>query len=462
MFSRLYTRVLIGAAALALGGALAALLAAGGRNAWQPGATWLALAVVTLLALAAGHFAALGLTRSLDEISRGARALSDGDYQYRVALQDSDELVAAAKSIHEAAHRMSIAQDNFAAEIERLWTVLESMADGVIAVDDRYNVLLANGASQKLLRFTSPNVIGRPLLEVTRYRTLYDAVGQALSRPGALTTELTVGDKHQQFLLLRTSRLPGEPCPGVVVVLSDVTEVRRLENIRKEFVANVSHELKTPLASIKAHAETLRLGAINDPEHNLSFIGRIEEDADRLHELIIDMLQIARVESHQQAFKIGQVDVGAAVQQCIAQMTPRAEAKEIQLRVAEAPRACGVLADEEGLQTILANLVDNAIKYTPAGGEVTVRWSEEGDWLTLGVEDTGMGIEAALQDRIFERFFRVDRARTRDAGGTGLGLSIVKHLVQAFDGSISVRSKLGQGSQFLVRLPRCGVGKARI
>jgi len=231
------------------------------------------------------------------------------------------------------------------------------------------------------------------------------------------------------------------------------SQVQASQQAMRAFVSNVSHELKTPWASIKAYAETLRLGAVNDPEHNVDFVTRIEEDANRLNGLIADMLQIARIESQHQAFKLRPIEIGKQVHKCISNMAARAEASGIELQVVEPPEPILVQADEEGVQTILANLVDNAIKYTPRGGCVTVRWGEEADSMLLSVEDTGMGIEPELQDRIFERFFRVDRARTRDAGGTGLGLSIVKHLLQAFDGSVTVHSALGEGSRFQVRIP---------
>jgi two-component system phosphate regulon sensor histidine kinase PhoR len=184
----------------------------------------------------------------------------------------------------------------------------------------------------------------------------------------------------------------------------------------------------------------------------LTFVRRIEEDAERLHQLIIDMLQIARIESHQQAFNITRVVVDGAVRRCLEQMQPQAKAKQLAL-VTEPPAApLAMEIDEEGLQTILANLVDNAIKYT-SGGSVTVRWWSDGETAIIQVRDTGMGIREVDQARIFERFFRVDQARTRGVGGTGLGLSIVKHLVQAFRGDVGVQSQIGVGSTFEVRLP---------
>mgnify|MGYP002624070182 CR=1 FL=1 len=426
MNSRLYWQIVVCTLGLAVAAAIIGMLVAGGPGAL---ASWPALTALLTLVAAAGaaaHFVARGVMRKIEHQVRDGKARSD-----------------------EAAARVQQAGD----EIQRLSSILQSMADGVIAVDDRLRILLANNACLEMLRINTTPVVGRPLLEVSRARGLYDTAQQALARPGALTTELTLGDEAQQHLLLRASQLPGDPAPGVVVVLHDVTEVRRLESIRKEFVANVSHELKTPLASIKAYAETLRLGAINDTEHNVGFVTRIEEEANRLSGLITDMLQIARIESHQQAFSIEAVDLQAQVETCVHNMAGRAGPKEIALQITPPTDPVYALADEDAVQTILTNLLDNAIKYTPDGGKVTIGWKQLGDHVVLTVEDTGMGIEPEHQNRIFERFFRVDRARNRDSGGTGLGLSIVKHLVQALEGTVSVNSKLGQGSRFEVALP---------
>jgi two-component system phosphate regulon sensor histidine kinase PhoR len=199
------------------------------------------------------------------------------------------------------------------------------------------------------------------------------------------------------------------------------------------------------------------LGAVNDPDHNLLFVGRIEEQADRLHQLILDLLQIARIESGQETFDIGRVEVAEVVGTCVGQHLGSAEAKQIELVVDAPPQPLHVLADDEGLLTILNNLVDNAIKYTPEQGRVTVRWRiHEETSVLLEVQDTGIGIAPQDQARVFERFYRVDKARSRELGGTGLGLSIVKHLVQSFHGTVGLVSKPRQGTTFHIVLPRAG------
>lgn len=452
MNTRLFPKLLLPAELLVLGGMLLATLVCGGFESlfsWTTWGTMSAAAAVTALVI---YFVSRQITRPVAEMMEGVNAIAGRNFDHRFRASVSDEFERLSGALEQLRQAVSQRYEELENVNDRLLTILQSMVEGVLAVDNGHRILHANKASRRLLRLTTPDVIGRPLLEATRFRPLHDAVVQALSRPGPVTTELHVGDDPKRQLMLRAMRFPGDPCPGVVVVLHDVTELRRLENLRREFVANVSHELKTPLASIKAYAETLREGAVNDAANNLIFVERIEEDANRLHQLITDMLQIARVESHQQAFNFTRVDIGEVVQRCVAQMTPRAAAKNLDLEFEPPAEPLQLLADQEGVHTILANLVDNAIKYTPKG-RVRILWWGENDSLVLRVEDTGVGIEMENQRRIFERFFRVDVARNRDVGGTGLGLSIVKHLVQAFQGSVSVISKPGEGSTFEVRLP---------
>src|SRR5262249_15570335 len=275
-------------------------------------------------------------------------------------------------------------------------------------------------------------------------RPVHEAAAQAFRAAEPVVTEFDAPGISRRTLSLRATRLPGEPCPGVMIVLHDMTDLRRLENLRRELVANGSHELKTPPSAIKGYAETLRLGAVNDAEHNLHFVRRIEEQADRLHELILDILQIARIESGQESFELTDVPVAELIEQCADQFAEVAAAKQIELQTEIPPREATVHADEEGVRTILNNLIDNALKYTSAGGRVTVRALNGSATMTLEVQDNGIGIAEKELARIFERFYRVDKARSRELGGTGLGLSIVKHLAHACGGNVSVESLPGR------------------
>jgi two-component system, OmpR family, phosphate regulon sensor histidine kinase PhoR len=394
------------------------------------------------------------IVQPLSELSRQVQSASGLASTQTAPLGPWDEVGALSGAFdqmqRDLAQRLAQFRDNH----QRLETVLSSMAEGVLAVGADDTILLANEAARRLLDFAAPHPQGRSLLEVTRARPVYDALVRALASEAPVVKEFEAPGAIRRTLSLRATRLPGAPCAGVVMVLHDMTELRRLESLRRELVANVSHELKTPLAAIKGYAETLRLGAVNDPEHNLHFIRRIEEQTDRLHQLILDMLQIARVESGEQPLELADVPIAELIGECTDQFMEGATAKQVELSADLPHDKVAVYADEEGVRTILSNLLDNALKYTPAGGRVTAGARAHAGLVVLEVADTGIGIPEKDLARIFERFYCVDKARSRQLGGTGLGLSIVKHLAQAMGGSVSVESRLGRGSTFRVELPR--------
>ncbi len=420
------------------------------------------------------------IIRPVTSLNAAADAIAAGDYQHRVYVPNRDELGALAGTLNRMSQALGIRMAQLSQTAARQSTALGGMIEGVIAVDARQRIVLANEAAGRLYGFRPAEIEGRALLEVVRNHALHAAVTTSLStgEPERLETENTSTQKL--CVDIHVQPLPGAPCPGVVLVIHDTTELRRLESIRRDFVANVSHELKTPLSSIKAYTETLRSSLDIDPETNQKFLGRIEEQADRLHHLILDMLMLARIESDHQAFEITSLDVAEVVRACLENQRPAAEVKRITITAqANDPSPdtlCRVRADREGLREILDNLVDNAIKYTPEGGTVTVAWRREeraargeeraarnedaaprirhpASCILLSVTDTGIGIKPQDQQRVFERFYRVDKARSRELGGTGLGLSIVKHLAQAFGGRVAVESTPGQGSTFTVELP---------
>jgi two-component system phosphate regulon sensor histidine kinase PhoR len=418
------------------------------------GPLWLSAAGVIACGALAMWYCVRRIVEPLAELTRHVRSVSAGDNDRPIALDTRDELGVLAGAFNQMQRDLARRLDQIQQHGERLQTVLGSMAEGVLAVSPDKTILLANEAGRALLDFATPDPVGRALLEVTRARPVYEAVAQALGSSTPVVTEFDAPGVPRRTLTLRATRLPGNPCPGVMVVLHDMTELRRLENLRRELVANVSHELKTPLAAIKGYAETLRLGAVHDPAHNVQFVRRIEEQADRLHQLILDILQIARIESGQETFELGNVPLAELIDQCGEQFGKAAAAKSITLMTELPPPELAAWADEEGVRTILSNLVDNAIKFTPSGGNVVIRAAADGASVTLEVQDTGIGIAEKDLARIFERFYRVDKARARELGGTGLGLSIVKHLAQAFGGSVSVESQPGRGSTFRVQLPQ--------
>jgi two-component system phosphate regulon sensor histidine kinase PhoR len=415
---------------------------------------WLTAVVAGIIAAPLSYFMVRQIVKPLTQLTELASAIAAGDFHRRVEVQSRDELgrlgIAFGRMQEELARRIQELQQY----AERLAAVLGGMVEGVLAVDPQQRVILANDACKSLLGIADRDVVGRPLLEIVRNREIAGLVTESFSSGALCDREVTMSGPPRRVLRVLATRLRDEPCSGAVVVLHDVTELRRLENIRRDFVANVSHELKTPLASIKAYTETLLAGAIRDADHNVRFVERIDEQSQRLHRLIVDLLHLSRVESGKEAFDFTSVSLSEAVHRCLTQYGEIADQSGVSLLSDTSEPDVKVWADRQGVDTILDNLVDNAIKYTLPGGRVLLRWRCEGMMALLEVEDSGIGIASEDQQRIFERFYRVDKARSRELGGTGLGLAIVKHLAQAFGGEARVSSELGRGSTFQVRLRR--------
>jgi two-component system, OmpR family, phosphate regulon sensor histidine kinase PhoR len=346
-------------------------------------------------------------------------------------------------------------------DVEQLQVVLGGMAEGVIAIDSRRRLLFANKSADSLFGL-GPQAVGRLVPELIRSPQFQSAVDSTLAGPETYRGEIVLPSRDvlprsiPRVLAVHGSLLPGSAPSGAVLVFHDVTELRRLERMRQDFVANVSHELKTPLASIKAYTETLLDWALHDENVNVRFLNRIDEQADRLNQLILDLLSLARLESGHEVFHHGPLAVSAVVETCIETHKGRAEAKglDLQLDLGPVDESTLVVADEEAVHQILDNLIDNAIKYTPEGGWVRVACQITPDAVELDVADSGIGIPRDDLPRVFERFYRVDKARSREMGGTGLGLSIVKHLIQSIGGQITVDSRVGEGTRFTVQLPR--------
>ncbi len=419
--------------------------------AWLRKVVWSTAAGTSLAALALALWLARRGSRPLQELTAGAERLAAGDYGHKVYAVGRDEVGTLARTFNEMSERLAAQFAQVAEDRQQLRMILSGMIEGVVALDADQRILFANERAGQLLEFQPQAMTGRKLWEVVRRRALQDVVRRALDDPDPYQQELIWEGTTAKSLTVHAARLPGFPSRGAVLVLHDTTELRRLERLRQEFVANVSHELKTPLSVIKAYVETLLEGAVDDPEHRGPFLRMIAEQADRLQALILDLLSLARIESGTEAFDFQAVALGPPVAACLERNRARAEAKNQSLEASGDGLA--VWADEEAINQILDNLVDNALKYTPAGGRIGIRWRVEEGQVCLEIDDTGIGIPDQDLPRIFERFYRVDKARARELGGTGLGLSIVKHLVQAMRGTISATSRVGEGTKFFIRLP---------
>jgi two-component system phosphate regulon sensor histidine kinase PhoR len=416
------------------------------------------LAALAGLGLAAVFLLAARLARRvgrpLRELIKAVDQLGAGGAGARVFPEGGDEVGDLGRAFNHMRELLAARIAALEEDRQQLRAILSGMVEGVVALDGDLRVLFANDRAAELLAFHTRTPVGRRLWEVVRQRAFLDLVSAALEKPEPLREELRWDGPSARSLTVHVARLPGAPPRGAVLVLHDTTELRRLERIRQEFVANVSHELKTPLTGIKLCTETLLAGAVDDPDHRGRFLEQIAAQSERLHALILDLISLARIESGEEVFHFQAVAVGPVVRAAAERHRPRAEARRQALEVAPGDDRLAAWADEEAVDQILDNLLDNAVKYTPEGGRIRVGWRAEGSEVCLEVVDNGIGIPEADLPRVFERFYRVDKARSRALGGTGLGLAIVKHLAQALHGGVQAASRPGQGATFTVRLPR--------
>lgn len=399
------------------------------------------------------------VARDAQEVASGLNAVAEGQFGTLVGRSERGDAGELATPFNRMSARIADRFDETLARLHELegrerflQAVLGTMVEAVVAVDGQQRILFANEAARLLLDLRGADVKDRPIWDATRSPGVRDTLRAVLAEGSERQIELEL-PRTRRVAVLTARPLPGVPTPGAVLVLHDITELRRLENLRRDFVSNVSHELKTPLASIAACAETLLDGALDDPSHNREFVQRIAEQAERLHALILNLIALARIESEEQAFEFEPLPVRRAIEDCVRTHAELADSRSIAVGIEGDQAGESVMADREGLETILDNLVDNAINYTPPGGRVTIRHRREGDRVRIEVADTGIGIPREKLERIFERFYRVDKARSRELGGTGLGLAIVKHLVKVFGGRVSVASEPGKGSTFVVEIP---------
>ncbi len=405
----------------------------------------LGLGAAILLAFAISRLA----VRPLSEMRDALRAIAGGDLQRRIRPRSDDELGEIALAINGMAGQLGLRFDEVTAEKEQLGAVLAGMVEGVLVLDTDGRVALANPRLRELLSIWG-EVEGRKLVEVVRHPEIDAALHETAESGVPVVQEVEVGERT---LLIHAAAFPESgPRMGCVGVFHDVSELRRLERIRREFVANASHELKTPLTAIRGFAETLLAGSV-PPDKARSQLEVIVRNSERLESLIADMMELSRIESRRVALQRSEVDVARLARALLTDLEPRLSARALTAEVRDTD-AAPAWADRRAVEQVISNLLDNAAKYTDPGGRIQVEIGARADAVQVAVSDTGIGIPPEDQARIFERFYRVDESRSRALGGTGLGLSIVKHLVQSLGGEILLESEVGVGSTFRFTLPR--------
>jgi len=388
----------------------------------------------------------------------GAERFAAGDLSHKVLPSSTVEFAAVAESMNRMAAELDDKLRTLTRERNRREAVLESMVEGVLAVDPQGRVIAVNTAVARLLGVAADDVVGASIEEVVRNPELQGVVRAVLEGEQPVEADLTVEvGAEERYLQAHGSLLQAEDgaVAGAVIVVNDVTRLRRLEAVRRDFVANVSHELKTPVTSIKGFAETLADGAIDDPATARRFLRIIAGQADRLNAIVEDLLSLSSLERAGDGRDVVVQETRLADVLTVAAEVCgiKAEAKRITIEV-ECPDDLVAEIDPPLVEQAMVNLLDNAIKYSPEGTTVTVSVTQTTHETVIAVSDEGVGIAREHLPRLFERFYRVDKARSRDLGGTGLGLSIVKHIAQVHGGTVSVESVVGRGSTFRLHLPR--------
>jgi len=420
--------------------------------------------VAAALVALAGSLMSLGLSRGtlqrqLDLLARHTRDRAEGSPAPAPGVPERLEEIAGLEGAIDSLHaQLSARSDRLTQEARTLTAVLDGMTEGIWVTDADGTVVRHNDALRNLLPAPGAALTGQRPLAVIRNEALHDAVLRACREGASSHLELTLEGLFPRTLSVRVTPL-AKDLAGSAAVFHDVTELRRLEKVRKDFVANVSHELRTPITAIRGYAETLQGGALNDPVMAPKMVEIIHRQSERLSELVEELLELSRLEAREVSLTLTHVPLADAAARAADTVRPKAEGKgqSISLHV---PSNLLAVGDTRAVEQVLLNLLDNAVKYTPPGGRVDVHGTCEAGRCVVRVKDSGLGIEARHLPRVFERFYRVDKGRSRDTGGTGLGLAIVKHLLQAMNGEVKVESQPNGGSTFTIFLPQAAPPKA--
>ena len=418
-------------------------------------------AILLLPMLAVAFLVTRSLTRPLERLRRMTGDVASGDLSHRNSVRRSDELGELAESLNSMAAQLETRDHELGTELERSGQVLAAMNEGVLLVEADGRLVRSNPAASRILGVDLHAMQGKPVLTAARSFPAHDLTEKArkAGQPVSEVLELSSGRSLTVEVVPLHGPAPSAAGPTLFVIRDETTR-RATERMRRDFATNVSHELKTPLAGLSLLAQTLAGTVREDPEQAAKFVAQLSSEIGRLTELTNDLLTLSRLEEPETALQtpFEPVDLGRLATEVAGEARPLAEAKRHALDV-HAPTGINVLGDEVALRTLVRNLLDNAVRYTEPGGVIRVDLSaEQGQdglgWAVMRVSDNGVGIPLADQQRVFERFYRVDKARSRETGGTGLGLSIVRHVAQRHGGSVEVESTLGVGSTFTVRLPR--------
>ncbi|MCK4431971.1 MAG: PAS domain-containing protein [Candidatus Aminicenantes bacterium] len=409
------------------------------------------LVSIGLGALVGRHFSS-----PLSEMNSFAQKIIQGDFSKKVRIRTKDEVGQLAKSLNEMSDQLEQKIRAIIKDKNEMEAILGSMQEGVIVIDKDENTILLNSSLTSMLELRSEEFTGRPFWEIISDDEINSILKQALEKKDSFSSQVFILKREPRNIQIQTAPITDqhEKLFGIVGVFHDITDLKKLEKARSEFLANVSHELITPITSIVGSVETLKDGAINIPNKRDDFLDIIYSHSQRLANLVNDILSLTQIEAHEIKMSFQPVIIKEIIDDIWALYKNKAESEKLSFEIDIPSKLPHVSADPEWITLAFSNLVDNAIKFTKPKDQIKVRAEEINNFVRIDVSDTGIGISEEHLPRIFERFYRVDKARSREMGGTGLGLAIVKHIVQANQGKITVKSKPGKGSTFSVVLPK--------
>jgi len=408
-----------------------------------------AMAVAAILVILAAWIIARITTRPIRRLTIASQKIASGKLGQRINVESRDEVGELAHAFNEMSLKLKELVEEISGDRARLASILDNMADGVIVTDIDRRITLCNKAAENL--FSIKNAAGKPLMEVVRDHEINELVKSSLEtgEMGDIRYESGTSQRYIRAIAIAVNSRKPE---GVLILFQDLTDVRNLQTTRRELIGNISHEFRTPLAGIKAMVETLRDGAVNDKEAARDFLSRIDEEIDRLTQLVAELTELSRIETGKVELKLEPINLNDIIVEVINQLTPQAERQQLSIKTELAPDLPAVRADTDRIKQVITNLVHNAVKFTPSGGNISISSNYDDRYVAVDVTDEGIGISRSDLPHIFERFYKSDRARA--GGGTGMGLAIAKHVVEAHGGNIRAESREGKGSTLSFNIPR--------
>ncbi len=388
------------------------------------------------------------ITRPVRQITKAAEGIAGGNLEQLIPTRTYDEIGRLGHAFNEMSQHLKTTMDAIVESRSNLAAVLANLTDGVVMTDSEERIILANPAAEGLFNFKETNATGHTLIETVHDYEITDLVKKCLSTNHEQTIQLESAGRYLRVIAVPIA--PGRSM-ATLVLFQDLTELRNLQTMRRELIGNISHDLRTPIAGIKAMVETLQNGALDDKQAATDFLTRIDDEVNRLTQMVTELTELSRIESGKAELKMSPTDINFLIEEVVAQMTPLAESRSLIISTNLEINLPVVTADKERIRQALINLVHNAIKFNSPGGKIVISTKHDKEFVIVSVSDTGMGISKDDLPHIFERFYKADKARSR--GGSGLGLAIAKHTVQAHGGNITVKSEEGKGSTFTFNLP---------